>query len=182
MKLQLPIALIPSQYIYIYIYIYCHPQTDCFVISQLFTVARHTRCFKPWSKLYVSRISYPWANVILNISEGIFFVYLFTYVLSGTGVLNSYIYIYIYIYQIRSNTIIDWTPCFCCWKVFFKTGEPAIAFHAPFMLCRNDAVSDRIFSVDFLSGWASFQRNQKLTFSTQARRGKPMFRQFINIF
>ena len=28
-------------YIYIYIYIYCHPQTDCFVLSELFSVARH---------------------------------------------------------------------------------------------------------------------------------------------
>ena len=26
---------------YIYIYIYCHPQTDCFVISQLFSVSKH---------------------------------------------------------------------------------------------------------------------------------------------
>ena len=28
-------------YIYMYIYIYCHPQTDCFVLSELFSVARH---------------------------------------------------------------------------------------------------------------------------------------------
>ena len=27
--------------IYIYTYIYCHPQADCFVVSQLFSVARH---------------------------------------------------------------------------------------------------------------------------------------------
>ena len=36
--------------------IYCHPQTDCFVISQLFSVARHVGCFKLGSKpaqLYV---------------------------------------------------------------------------------------------------------------------------------
>ena len=37
---------IPFQYLYmaylnIYIYIYCHPQTDCFIVSQLFSVARH---------------------------------------------------------------------------------------------------------------------------------------------
>ena len=25
----------------VYIYIYCHPQTDCFVLSELFSVARH---------------------------------------------------------------------------------------------------------------------------------------------
>ena len=30
-----------SRNIYIYIYIYCHPQTDCFVLSELFSVARH---------------------------------------------------------------------------------------------------------------------------------------------
>ena len=29
------------RYIYIYIYIHCHPQTDCFVVSQLFSVATH---------------------------------------------------------------------------------------------------------------------------------------------
>ena len=27
-------------------HIYCHPQTDCFVVSQLFSVARHEGCFK----------------------------------------------------------------------------------------------------------------------------------------
>ena len=35
---------------YIYIYIYCHPQTDCFVVSQLFTVARHVGRLKLGSK------------------------------------------------------------------------------------------------------------------------------------
>ena len=35
-------------YIYIYIYIYlCHPQTDFFVVSQLFSVARHVGRLKP---------------------------------------------------------------------------------------------------------------------------------------
>ena len=37
-------------YIYIYIYIYSHPQTDCFVVSQLFRVARHVGCSKLGSK------------------------------------------------------------------------------------------------------------------------------------
>ena len=27
--------------IYIYIYIYCHPLTDCFLVSQFFSWARH---------------------------------------------------------------------------------------------------------------------------------------------
>ena len=47
-------------HIYIYIYIYCHPQTDCFVLSELFSVARHAGRSKPGSKpvqLYV-RLSF----------------------------------------------------------------------------------------------------------------------------
>ena len=46
--------------VYIYIYIYCHPQTDCFVLSELFSVARHVERSKPRSKpiqLYV-RLSF----------------------------------------------------------------------------------------------------------------------------
>ena len=35
---------------YIYIYTYCHPQTDCFVVSQLFSVARHVGRLKLGSK------------------------------------------------------------------------------------------------------------------------------------
>ena len=31
---------------YIYIYIYYHSHTDCFVVSQLYSVARHARCLK----------------------------------------------------------------------------------------------------------------------------------------
>ena len=41
---------------YIYIYIYCHPQTDCFVLSEFFSVARRVGCSKTGSKpirLYV---------------------------------------------------------------------------------------------------------------------------------
>ncbi len=37
-------------YIYIYIYIYSHPQTDCFVLSELFSVARHAGRSKSGSK------------------------------------------------------------------------------------------------------------------------------------
>ena len=39
-----------SEWLYIYIYIYCHPQTDCFVVSQIFSVARSAKCFKLGSK------------------------------------------------------------------------------------------------------------------------------------
>ena len=35
---------------YIYIYIYSHAQTDCFVLSELFSVARHVGRSKPGSK------------------------------------------------------------------------------------------------------------------------------------
>ena len=41
-------------------FIYCHPQTDCFVLSELFSVARHAGRSKPGSKpvqLYV-RLSF----------------------------------------------------------------------------------------------------------------------------
>ena len=43
-------------YIYIYLFIYCHPQTDCFVLSEPFSVASHAERSKPGSKsiqLYV---------------------------------------------------------------------------------------------------------------------------------
>ena len=43
--------------LYIYIYIYCHPQTNCFVLSELLCVARHVGRSKPGSKpiqLYVT--------------------------------------------------------------------------------------------------------------------------------
>ena len=47
-----------TQYIYTYIYVYIyvcvcvygHPQTDCFVVSQFFSVARHVRRLKVGSK------------------------------------------------------------------------------------------------------------------------------------
>ena len=33
-----------------YIYTYCHPLTDCFVLSELFSVAKHAGRSKPGSK------------------------------------------------------------------------------------------------------------------------------------
>ena len=50
------IYLVIYIYIYIYIYILGHPQTDCFVVSQLFSLARHAGRFKLGSRpaqLYV---------------------------------------------------------------------------------------------------------------------------------
>ena len=35
---------------FVYVYIYCHPQTDCFVLSGLFSVARQVRFPKLGSK------------------------------------------------------------------------------------------------------------------------------------
>ena len=62
-------------YIYVlcmYIYIYCHPQTDCFVLSQYISVATPTRWFRPRLKLdsrKVCRISHLITIVILIVSE-----------------------------------------------------------------------------------------------------------------
>ena len=67
----------------------CHPQTDYFVKSQLFSRARYARYFKVRSKrdwIYISWISYHNAIVILCVSKGKFYLYFI------------YIYIYIYIY------------------------------------------------------------------------------------
>ena len=53
MKPNLWIRCIPkmgTSLLYIYIYIYCHPQTDCFVVSELFSVARHVGRLKLGSK------------------------------------------------------------------------------------------------------------------------------------
>ena len=55
--------------------IYCHPQTDCFVVSKLFCVARYVGHFSLRSKpgwLYANQISYYIAIDILSISKGIF--------------------------------------------------------------------------------------------------------------
>ena len=54
-------------YIYIYIYIYKHPQTDCFVVLQLFSVARHVGRLKLGSisaQLYVRLTAQPQATYV----------------------------------------------------------------------------------------------------------------------
>ena len=101
-------------HIIIYIYINCHPQADCFVVSQLFSVAKHVRRLKrnpPNFTLDLVSDRSPnkcttsaWNYKVLNSSSS---VRLFTfYTLPDTRVLNSfeelciiYIYIYIYIYS-----------------------------------------------------------------------------------
>ena len=88
--------------LYIYIYIYCHPQTDCFLVSQLFIVAKHVRRFKLGSKpvqLYVRLSIRPlgqksvprWLrNYKVLCNNSIHSVRLFTfYTLPETRVLNS---------------------------------------------------------------------------------------------
>ena len=108
----------------LYIYIYCHLHIYCFLVLQLISVARYTRCFKLGSK--PGWISYCTATSKLSISEGILthiyhFSFVYIYVLNGyqvhssledlcimrvvtsnpfTKVFNIYIYIYIYIYII----------------------------------------------------------------------------------
>ena len=37
---------------YVCMYIYCHPETDCFVVSKLFRVARHAGRFKRGSSVW----------------------------------------------------------------------------------------------------------------------------------
>ena len=61
-------------YIYIYIYIYCHPQTDGFLISQLFSLARHVGRLKLGSKsaqIYVRLSIIPLSHQANHVSSGI---------------------------------------------------------------------------------------------------------------
>ena len=91
--------------------IYCHPQTDCFVLSELFSVARHAGRSKPGSKpiqLYVRLSLRPLGRQYIYI-----YIYIYIYGL-------SYIYIYI---CIREAMVIfqQSSPCspqlFCkCWR------------------------------------------------------------------
>ena len=74
---------------HIYIYIYILSSTDSFVVSQLFNVARHARCFKQGSNLNISLISYR-VIVILSVREENLYAYI-------------YIYICIYAYIYRST-------------------------------------------------------------------------------
>ena len=95
--------LLPNlTYIHIYIYIYCHPQTDCFAVSQLFSVARHIGRLKLGSKptqLYVRLSIRPLGQQAYHIGFGnykvlcsnIISVPLFTfYTLPDARVLDSF--------------------------------------------------------------------------------------------
>ena len=68
-----------SLLIYIYIYIYCHPQTDCFVLSELFSVARHVGRSKPGSKpiqIYVRLNLRPLGRQADHVDSGNFKVFI----------------------------------------------------------------------------------------------------------
>ena len=76
--------------------IYCFPQTDCFVVSQLFSVARYASRFTLGSKpaqIYVRLSMLPLSLKVTYISSGIVTPYVLTFLLF------IYIYIYIYIYN-----------------------------------------------------------------------------------
>ena len=63
-----------------YIYICSHPQTDCFVLSELFSVARHAGRSKPGSKpvqLYVRLCFRPHDHQADHVGLGNFKVFLF---------------------------------------------------------------------------------------------------------
>ena len=72
----------PFVYIYIYIYIYCHPQTDCFIESQLFSVARlvgrFTLGLKP-AQLYVKLSIILLSHQSTYVSSGIIRHYVITF-------------------------------------------------------------------------------------------------------
>ena len=82
-------------YIYIYIYTYCHPQIDCFVVSQLFSVARNVGHFKQPSFTL---------DLVSNRSTIVLAVVCLYFAQSDTGV----IYIYTYIYILREGEWKTW--------------------------------------------------------------------------
>ena len=60
-------------------YIYCNPQTDCFVLSELFSVARHAGRSKPESKpvqLYVRLSFRPLGHQADHVGYGNFKVFI----------------------------------------------------------------------------------------------------------
>ena len=66
-------------HVYIYIYIYCHAQTDFFVLSELFTVARHVGHSKLGSKpilLYVRLNLRPLGRQVDHVGSGNFKVFI----------------------------------------------------------------------------------------------------------
>ena len=87
---------------YTHTHIYCHPQTDCFVLSELCNVARHVGCSKPGSKpiqLFVRLSLRPLGQQAYQVWPREFLRYyvvtaaavcLYFYTLSATRLLNSF--------------------------------------------------------------------------------------------
>ena len=86
-----------------FIYIYCHPRTDCFILSELFSVARHVGRSKPGPKptqLYVRQSLRLLGQQAYNVEFLRYYVAtaaaaaasvcLHFYTLSATRVLNSF--------------------------------------------------------------------------------------------
>ena len=80
---QYLLYLLNDPHIYMYIYIYCHPQTDCFIVSQLFSEARHVGHLKLGLKpdqLYI-RLSIIQLNQQTNhVSSGIIRHYVIVFI------------------------------------------------------------------------------------------------------
>ena len=75
------------------IYIYSHPQTDCFVLSELFSVARHAGRSKPGSKpvqLYVRLSFRPVGHQADLVDKGNFKVF---YLAAAAA---AFVYIFLY--------------------------------------------------------------------------------------
>ena len=113
---------------YIYIYIYYHWQTDCFVVSQLFNVARHVGRLKLGLKpaqFYVRLSIIPFSQQTNHVSSGIIRHYVVAFVCLHfclTGYQRAqfirrglhygsgwyiYIYIYIYIHEISQGVLCE---------------------------------------------------------------------------
>ena len=83
LKYILILSFGPTTTIFIYMNIYCHPQIDCFVVSRLFSVARHVRRLKLGSKpaqLYVRLSIIPLSLQANHVSSGIIRHYVIAFV------------------------------------------------------------------------------------------------------
>ena len=75
------IVIITHTHTHTHIYIYCHPQADCFVVSQLFSMARHVGHLKLGSKpaqLYVRLSIRPLGQQAYHVGKGIIWYYVAT--------------------------------------------------------------------------------------------------------
>ena len=80
-------------------HIYCHPQIDCFVLPELFSVARQARFPKPGSKhSWLKRQSkiLPLSHEESTHTHVYIYIYIYIYI-------HIFIYIYIYIYRAGST-------------------------------------------------------------------------------